>query len=100
MSRPDISRFHERNIPTLTLKNINSYVQERIPVGNFLEAVLSNDLKGAVGTADNENLDALPAIVAYVRNHTPADCQGSPERYREWLYPREEQQEPPTSSGS
>ena len=74
-----------QSIPPLTRLGINNYVLERIPPGDFLEAVLCNDLKGAMATADSENLLALPAIVAYIHNRTPAECHGSPVRYRKWL---------------
>jgi hypothetical protein len=72
-------------IPERTIRSLDSYVRARTPTGDFLESVLSNDLKGAIAYADAENLEALPAIVSYVVNHMPARCQGSPERYRRWL---------------
>src|SRR5688572_25670613 len=73
------------------------YVDERIRIalddwgsgevpftGDFLRAVLSNDLTEACGRADDYNLLTLPAIVAYVYNNLPADCHGSRERYEAW----------------
>lgn len=88
MSRPSLNVFAADRIPPQTLRSIDFYVRERIPPGDFLYAVLTNDLKGAISFADNENLEALPAIVAYVRNHTPADCQGSPVKVQQWLEDR------------
>jgi hypothetical protein len=52
--------------------------------GDFLRAVLSNDLREAVGRADNDNLRTLPAIVGYVYNELPGNCHGSPEIVAEW----------------
>ena len=52
--------------------------------GDFLVAVLSNDLMGAMGRADLECRAALPAITAYIYNHMRADCHGSPERMLEF----------------
>jgi len=53
-------------------------------VGDFLRAVLSNNLKEAVMRADAYNLVTLPAIVNYVYNRLPFDCQGSPEIVAAW----------------
>jgi hypothetical protein len=72
-------------IPTRTIDAINGYVNEGRSVGGFLWAVLSNDLQGAVGRADLENLDALVAIVRYVYNEIPADAWGSEEKVKQWI---------------
>jgi hypothetical protein len=61
------------------------YVVSRIPVGGFLEAVISNDLKEAVRRADDENMRNLPAYVAWLCNEAPESCWGSPENYKKWV---------------
>ena len=43
------------NIPEHMLQSLNLYVKKGVPVGDFLTAVLSNDLFEAVGRADNDN---------------------------------------------
>lgn len=53
-------------------------------VGDFLRAVLSNDLMGAVGRADHDNIRVLPAICSYVYMELPGPCHGSPEIVSEW----------------
>jgi hypothetical protein len=53
-------------------------------VGDFLRAVLENNLSGAFGRADEYNLRTLHAIVAYVYNELPSPCHGTPEKVREW----------------
>lgn len=53
-------------------------------LGGFLSAVLSNDLKEAVGRADADNIVALPAIVSYSRHKLPAICWGSPAAVHAW----------------
>lgn len=52
--------------------------------GDFLRAVLSNDLLEAVGRADYYNIRTLPAIAAYVYNELPSPCHGTPTKVREW----------------
>jgi hypothetical protein len=69
------------------IESIRLYVDGRCPTGGFLEAVLSNDLKGAVRAADEQNLATLVDIVRYCYWEIPGDCWGSPARVREWLNP-------------
>ncbi len=67
------------------LESLKMYVDDRIPTGSFLGAVLSNDLRGAMMRADDDNLATLFHIVAYVYNEIPSECWGSPERVNAWL---------------
>jgi hypothetical protein len=64
-------------IPAHTKAALDRYVEHKMLPGGFLMAVLTNDLFGAVGRADSENLAALPDIVRYVYNQMPADSWGS-----------------------
>lgn len=57
---------------------------ERPYCGDFLRAVLSNNLMEAVGRADADNLRALPVIASYVYNELPGNCHGSPEIVEAW----------------
>jgi hypothetical protein len=61
------------------------YVDQHCPSGDFLHAVLSNDLTEAVQRADDDNLAVLPEIVRYCCNEIPGLCWGSPELVRAWL---------------
>jgi len=67
------------------IESLQRYVNDRIPPGGFLLAVLSNDLRGACERADQENQRALFEIVKYVYNYVPGVAWGSPERVDEWL---------------
>ena len=75
-------------------EGIDRYVNHRIPTGAFLEAVLSNDLKGAFGRADEDNRRDLFEIVSYCYNEIPGDCWGSPERVSAWLKQEDAPAEP------
>ena len=68
-----------------TKDSIDRYVQQRVPTGSFLQAVLSNDLRGALGQADEDNRRDLFEIVAYCYNEIPGVCWGSPEKVDQWL---------------
>lgn len=57
---------------------------QRNYVGDFLRAVLSNDLTEAMGRADAYNRITLPAIVGLCYNELPSECWGSAEKVRVW----------------
>jgi hypothetical protein len=61
------------------------YVEHGILPGHFLTAVLSNDLKKAVGHADEINVQFLSEWVIWLYNEVPSACWGSPERVEEWV---------------
>ena len=73
MIRPDI------------IESIQLYVKVGCPPGGFLEAALSNDLKGACARADEDNKHALWNIVAYLYSEVPSNCWGTPEKVTRWL---------------
>lgn len=57
---------------------------ERNYLGDFLRAVVSNDLTEAMGRADAYNRITLPAIVGLCYNELPSECWGSPDKVRRW----------------
>ena len=75
-------------IPQHTKEALDRYVQDRILPGGFLMSVLTNDLFGAVGRADSENLAALADIVKYVYNELPSGCWGSRDAVYAWVEDR------------
>lgn len=72
-------------IPDYTLDTIKNYINDGIPTGGFLYAVLSNDLREAISRADNNNIVALPAIVSWLYNYAPINCWGSAQCVADWL---------------
>lgn len=72
-----------------TLNGLDRYAQNRIPTGDFLRAVLENDLMQAMGRADESNRAAMFSICGYVYNELPSACHGSPEKVKAWLKARE-----------
>ncbi|HOU23534.1 MAG TPA: hypothetical protein PLN42_04705 [Anaerolineae bacterium] len=67
------------------IEKLNAYAERHEPIGDFLRAVLENDLQMAVGRADTSNLYNLPAYVTYLYNELPAACWGSPAKVKAWL---------------
>lgn len=68
-----------------TLDALNRYIYNKIPPGDFLKAVLSNDLKEAFGRADETNQAVLFFIVMWLYQNAPAGCWGSRDNYYDWL---------------
>jgi len=64
---------------------IDRYVEDKCPTGDFLRAVLSNNLMEAMGRADKDNRRDLFAICSYIHNEIPSVCHGSPEIVKKWL---------------
>lgn len=70
--------------PLRVQSSLEAYVRG-LPPGDFIRAVLSNDLNEAIARADDVNIHALPHIVAYVREHLPALSWGSKANVDRWL---------------
>jgi hypothetical protein len=77
--------FRGRTLPEELREKLARYAEERKLPGSFLQAVLENNLAQAVMRSDDDNLAALPAVVAYVYNEIPMMAWGSPGVVREWV---------------
>jgi hypothetical protein len=73
------------NIPENTEANIRRYVNYRIDPGDFLKAVLTNDLFEAYNRADEDNIVAMFFIVRFIFNQVPRCCWGEKETVRDWM---------------
>ena len=73
-----------RPIPEHLRHGLEEYVRIGRPTGDFLEAVLSNDLKASFARADATSQAYMHAIVMYIMWEIPAVAQGSPDAYKAW----------------
>ncbi len=82
-----IAKMTEYGIPEYMQGGLIRYFENQIPPGNFLTAVLENDLMEAFGRADITNQDAMRSYVMWLYNAAPGRPNGwsSPEAIREWL---------------
>jgi hypothetical protein len=71
-------------IPEHTLHQLRAYVENGDSMGDFLTAVMSNNLMRACQSGDEANLAALVELMSYVYVETPMLCHGSIEIVREW----------------
>jgi hypothetical protein len=83
-------KFRQYYIPDRMMGGIKRYIEDHVKPGGFLCAVICNDLKEAVGRADEENMENLPAFVSYFYNETDMNCWGSEKKFKEWLENRVE----------
>ena len=72
-------------IPERMQTALKNYVLERRRPGDFLMAVIMNDLRNAVNYADDENLPIIKLYVQWFYNRAPASCHGSPTAFVKWL---------------
>jgi hypothetical protein len=89
----DTSKWFEGEyacIPERMRVSLIRYGVEHAAVGQFLTAVICNDLFRAVGYADEENLALLPVYVLWFYNVAPAGCFGSGPAMAEWLDTRKQ----------
>ena len=78
-------KFREFYIRDQMMEGIENYIKHRQVPGSFLSAIISNDLIGAVGRADDENMKNIPAFVEYFYNNAPPVCWGSEKNMNQWL---------------
>lgn len=72
-------------IPGYMQEGLVRYVVNHRPTGGFLTAVLSNDLKRACSSADDENKIKIWSYAFWLFNYAPQQCWGSPENVDAWL---------------
>ncbi len=72
------------SIPKYMKESIEMYINKGIQPGQFLQAVICNDLKEAIGRADKESINLLPTYVSFFYNEAPSCCWGSKENFKNW----------------
>lgn len=72
-------------LPEWAITSLEEYVRIGRPTGDFLEAILSNDLMDAFGRADFENRGLMFEYTSYVYNKMPIGCHGSRKHYKLWV---------------
>ena len=67
------------------INDLQAYKDRGVVPGNFLQAVLHNDLMGAVRFGDDEVLREMREIIQFIRKELPAQAYGSQEEVKEWI---------------
>lgn len=77
--------YREWYIPDRMGGGIERYVKHGIKPGDFLTAVIENDLHMTLSRADDENLKNLSAYVGYFYNEVPQSAWGSKAKMNAWM---------------
>lgn len=72
-------------IPDHMRDGVAMYIEEGVLTGDFLEAVFSNNLRGAFERADDVNAKVIGDYVKFLFNYAPSPCWGSKERVDTWI---------------
>ena len=81
--------FDYSKLPKRLRGGIQRYIDRGIPPGDFLTAVIQNNLKESVGRADDDMIKELPAIVGWFYWEAPAICWGSKENMKKWMHQKD-----------
>ena len=79
------AKMSEYGIPSYMHGALTRYYENGLGPGNFLTAVINNDLSEAVGRADEANVVALKAYVMWFYNQAPMGSWGSPGAAEKWI---------------
>lgn len=90
LSQKAKDKLTEYGVPEHMHGGVIRYVEEGIPPGDFLTAVINNDLKGACVRADDKNKHALFSFIMWFYNQAPGGCWGYSGAVDYWCKPIEE----------
>ena len=79
-----IYRYKNMYIPERMMPSIDMYVDKGVIPGDFLQAIICNNLKDAFLLADDENFENIGAYASYFYNKVPAVAWGSRDRMIAW----------------
>jgi len=83
-ARPDfgVMMLEEAEHIAAGLESLELWYYSDIPPGDFIEAVVSNDLMEALGCADDTNFKYLYLYATYLHNNMPADWREKAKQLR------------------
>jgi len=95
LNKEKIAQFNDpfTYVPSQNHGGIVRYFEQGIIPGSFLGAVLRNDLQGAIGQADDDNIKCIHSIVAWLYNYAPGGSWGYQNAPEDWKKTLKEWQE-------
>lgn len=85
MTNTQREKMTEYGIPERMQGGIIRYYENGIEPGHFLTAIINNDLKEAIGRADDENVNLLKAYVMWFYNQAPSGSWGFTGAVQQWM---------------
>jgi hypothetical protein len=80
----EIKKMNAALVPEHLQEGIEAHCLTGRPVGQFLTAVLCNNLREAVAYGDPASMEGLRGIIQFLHNYAPGGCWGSPELVQKW----------------
>ena len=77
--------FNYSILPEHIRDGAKRYIERGIPPGDFLRAVICNNLKESFARADRINIHRMFDIVSFFYNEAPAGCWGSIQKMERWI---------------
>ncbi len=71
-------------LPEHLRKGVEEYIERGHIPGDFLSAVISNDLMQAFGHGDDMSKSALEGIIQFMWMEAPSSCWGSKDFMKKW----------------
>lgn len=72
-------------LPDETIAALELYRTKGLPPGEFLQAILSNDLKRAVSEGLSDERETIAQVVAWAHGNLPTQAWGSEGAVEEWI---------------
>ncbi len=76
--------FKDYQFPAVMKGAIERYILYGMFPGDFLAAIIENDLKGAVANSDSRNINFIQDLVKFFFNETSSECWGRKNAMNEW----------------
>lgn len=73
------------NLPPHMRQGVIDYLENGIPPGGFLQAVLENKLVESFGRADDDNRRVMWEWANWLYNYCPIPAWGSSEKVAQWI---------------
>ena len=80
----EVTIINYEKIPEHIREAVQRYIEQGVLPGNFLQAVIRNDLIDSFARADDVNRSRLFDIVMFFYNEAPAGCWRSEEKMLAW----------------
>ena len=71
-------------VPSHLIDGLMRYITVGCPLGDFLTAVMENNLMEAFGRADTLSELGMKGLCTFLYNYAPAQCHGSPGKVKAW----------------
>lgn len=72
-------------IPEYMVGAVRRYIEHGIEPGDFLSALICNDLSSTFAYADHNNVRLIHNYVRFFYNYAPSECWGSHEKFNNWV---------------